>query len=101
MNLPCSPVLRPATDVIMCKTGPEGGPVSDRISKLLRGAAHRDVRLEETAHPVDRALLQLLRLLPREHRDLSVGRQRGEIDRSLQRMPWYVIRQHKHRRPAV
>jgi hypothetical protein len=57
--------------------------------------------MEETAHPIDRALLQLFRLLPREHRDLGVGRQRGNIDRGLQRMPWHVIRQHQHRRPAV
>jgi hypothetical protein len=41
------------------------------------------------------------RLLPWEHRDLGVGRQRGDIDRGLQRMPCHVIRQYQHRRPAV
>src|SRR6195952_5968751 len=69
--------------------------------KLLRGCAHWDVRLEETTHPVDRALLQFLRLLPRVYRDLGVGRQRGNINRGLQRMRWYIIWQHKHRRSAA
>jgi hypothetical protein len=57
-------------------------------SNLLRGATHRHMRPQEAAHAVvDRALLQLLRLLPRVHRDFGVPRQRGDIDRGLQRMP--------------
>ncbi len=69
--------------------------------KLLRGGPHRDVRLEEMTHPADRALLQFLRLLPRVYCDLGVGRLRGDIDRGLQRMRWYIIWQHKHRRSAA
>ena len=74
-------------------------PPYDQV--LLRCGAHRDVRFEKSAHAVDRALSQLLWLLPRVNRDLGVRRQRGDIDRGLQRMPWYVIRQHQHRRAAV
>ena len=41
-------------------------------SSLLRGGANRHMRPQEAAHAVDRALPQLFRLLPREHRDLRV-----------------------------
>jgi hypothetical protein len=60
-----------------------GSAVTVLRPNLLRGSAHRHVRFQEAAHPVDRALLQLLRLLPREHRDLGIRRQRGDIDRGL------------------
>ena len=75
---------------------PLAGPIHlvDHRNSIRRHGG--DVRLEETAHAVDRALLQLLRLLPREHRDLGVGRQRGDIDRGLQRMRWHVIRALNH-----
>ena len=53
--------------------GSKGG--GGRVAHLLRGGAHRDVRLEETPHLVDRALSQFLRLLPRIDRDLGVRRQ--------------------------
>jgi hypothetical protein len=68
---------------------------------LLRGSTHWDVRSQEMPHPIYRALLQLFRLLPRIDRDLGVRRQGGNIDRGLQRVPWYVIWKHKHRRLAV
>jgi hypothetical protein len=32
-------------------------PVPDKISKLLRCGAHRNMHLQETAHPLDRAVL--------------------------------------------
>jgi hypothetical protein len=59
---------------------------------LLRGGSQRLMCAEEDAHAVNCPLLQLLWLLPWEHRDLGVRRQRGDIDRGLQRMPRYVIR---------
>jgi hypothetical protein len=68
---------------------------------LLRNGAHRDVRLQEIAHAVDRLFLQLRRLFPRKDCDLGVGRQLGYVDRGLQPMGRYVIRQHQHRRAAV
>src|SRR5262249_27651637 len=68
---------------------------------LVRGGVHRHMCLQEAAHPVDRALLQLRGFLPWVNRDLGVRRQRGDIDRGLQRMPRHVIRQHQHRRVAV
>src|SRR5919198_6775003 len=67
---------------------------------LMHGGAQRHMRLQEAAHPGDRALLQLRGFLPRVHRDLGVRRQRGDIDRGLQRMRRDVIRQHQHRRVA-
>src|ERR671936_183993 len=62
---------------------------------LVRGGAHRHMRLQETAHPVDRALLQLRGFLPRVHRDLGVRRQRGDVDRGLQRMSRRVVWQER------
>ncbi len=81
-----------ATDIIIQDICTRADRFPTRLTKLLRGSAHRDVRLEETVHPVDRALLQLVRLFPWEHRDLGVGRRRGDVDRGSNRMSWYVIR---------
>src|SRR4030095_17038546 len=63
-----------------------------RRPPLVRGGVHRHMRLQEAAHPLDRALLQLRGFLPRVHRDLSRRRQRSDIDRGLQRMPPAVLR---------
>src|SRR6516165_12840108 len=71
------------------------------LPALLGGGTHRNMRLEEGAHAVDRPLLQLGRLAPREDRDLRVGCQRGDIDRSLQRVRRCVVRQDQDRRAAA
>ena len=68
------------------------------FSARRRASAHAPA---EAAHPGDRALLQLRGFLPRVHRDLGVRRQRGDIDRGLQRMRRDVIRQHQDRCVAV
>src|SRR6266851_65349 len=53
------------------------------------------MRLEEGAHPVDRPLFQLRGLAPREDRDLGGRRQRGDIDRGLERVCRRVVGQHE------
>src|SRR6516225_6939675 len=55
---------------------------------------------QECACAVDGASLQLRRPLPRKHRDLGIGRQRGDVDRDLEWMRRYIVWQHKHRRLA-
>ena len=44
---------------------------------------------------------QFRRGAPRKHRDLGVRRQRGDVDRGLQRVRRGVVRQHQHRGAAV
>jgi len=56
--------------------------------------------LQERACAVDGASLQLRRLLPGKHRDLGIGRQRGDVDRDLERMRRYVVGRHQDRRLA-
>ena len=57
--------------------------------------------MDELAHALDRAFLQLGRGCPGEDRDLGVRRQRGDIDRGLVRVGRAVVRQHEDRRAAV
>src|ERR1700737_1469392 len=68
---------------------------------LLGGCPHGLMRLEEAAHPVDRPFLQFRRLPPWKNRDLGVRRQRGNIDRGLERVRRRVVGQHEDRRTAV
>src|ERR1700755_164729 len=63
-------------------------------------ALRRLIPLQEGARAVDGARLQLRRILPREHRDLGIRAERGDIDRSHQRMCIDGVRQYKHRRLA-
>src|SRR5262249_54235988 len=74
-----------------------------RVSEALRGppstkqyvaGLRRQVPLQEGARPVDGAGLQLRRILPGKHRDLGVRRQRGDVDRNLERMRRHVVGQH-------
>src|SRR5262249_23253416 len=51
----------------------------------------RQVPLQEGARPVDGAGVQLRRILPGKHRDLGVRRQRGDVDRNLERMRRHVV----------
>src|SRR3954452_25600955 len=69
--------------------------------RLLRRGAHRDMRLQEGAHLADDALPELLGLAPRVDRDLGVRRQRGDVDRGLQRVRRRVVGEYEHRRVAV
>jgi hypothetical protein len=69
-------------------------------SKPPRRSLCRLMLLEEGARAVDGAGLQVRRLLPGEHRDLGIRAERGDVDRSHQRMRVDVVRQHQHRRPA-
>src|SRR2546421_12146939 len=56
-----------------------------RPPHLVRGGAHRHMRLQEAAHPGGRALLQLRGVLPRGPRDLGARRQPCDINRGLRR----------------
>src|SRR6516164_8966911 len=71
-----------------------------RVSEALRGppstkqyvaGLRRQVPLQEGARPVDGTGLQLRRILPGKHRDLGVRRQRGDVDRNLERMRRHVV----------
>src|SRR5215470_13730786 len=75
------------------------------VSEALRGppstkqyvaGLRRQVPLQEGARPVDGTGLQLRRILPGKHRDLGVRRQRGDVDRNLERMRRHVVGQHQH-----
>jgi len=70
------------------------------VYKTIRRGLRRQVPLQEGARPVDGAGLQLRRILPGKHRDLGVRRQRGNVDRNLERMRRHVVGQHQHRRLA-
>src|SRR5262249_47746593 len=79
------------------------------VSEALRGppstkqyvaGLRRQVPLQEGARPVDGTGLQLRRILPGKHRDLGVRRQRGDVNRNLERMGRHVVGQHQHWRLA-
>ena len=67
---------------------------------VIPTSLRRLMPLQEGARAVDGARLQLRRLLPGEHRDLGIRAERGDIDRSHQRMRDDVVRQYQHRRLA-
>src|SRR6516165_8803011 len=58
---------------------------------LTASCLRRLMPLQERACAVDGASLQLRRLLPGKHRDLGIGRQRGDVDRDLERMRRYIV----------
>jgi hypothetical protein len=64
------------------------------------GSLRSLIPLQEGARAVDGARLQLRWLLPGVHRDLGIRAERGDIDRSDQRMCGNVVRQYQHRRLA-
>jgi hypothetical protein len=106
-----SSTIRDAT----CRGGPlvrqaaNRGPKSGVVQKDRLSAHHRSrmdsatipviptslrrlMPLQEGARAIDRTRLQLRRLRPREHRDLGIRAERGDIDRSNHRMRDNVVR---------
>jgi hypothetical protein len=69
-----------------------GSSRMDSATMVIPTSLRRLMPLQEGACTVDGAHLQLRRLLPGEHRDLGIRAERGNIDRSHQRMRGDVVR---------